>query len=127
MAQLGQGAGLHGAAVPDDADPVAERLDLGEDVAGQQHGAALGADLADVLLEHRLHQRVQAGRRLVEDQQLGVGGQGGDQRDLLPVALGVAAGLLARVEVEALEQLGPAGRVEAARAAGRAGRWPRRR
>ena len=40
VAQLGQRAGLDGAAVADDAHPVAQRLDLGEDVAGQQHGAA---------------------------------------------------------------------------------------
>ena len=32
--------------VADDADPVAERLDLGEDVAGQQHGRARAAHLA---------------------------------------------------------------------------------
>jgi hypothetical protein len=29
-------------ALADDADPVAQRLDLGEDVAREQHGAALG-------------------------------------------------------------------------------------
>ena len=55
--------------------------------------------------EDLLHQRVQAGGRLVEQQQLDVGGERGDQRDLLPVALGVGAALLARVEVEPLEQL----------------------
>ena len=38
----------------------------------------------------------------------------GDQRDLLPVALGVGAALLGRVELEALDQLLAAGRVEAA-------------
>ena len=103
MAQVGQGAGLDRAAVPDDGDPVAERLDLGQDVAGQQHGAVAAAHLlADHLAEHRLHQRVQAGGRLVEQQQLDVGGERGDQRHLLPVALGVGAALLARVEVEAL-------------------------
>jgi hypothetical protein len=107
VAQLGQAPLCTGAAVPDDADPVAERLRLGQDVARQQHGAALVADLADVLLEHRLHERVEARRRLVQDQQLGVGGQRGHERDLLPVALRVAAGLLRRVEVEALEQLRP--------------------
>ena len=41
-------------------------------------------------LEHGLHQRVEARRRLVEHEQLGVRGQRGDERDLLAVALGVA-------------------------------------
>ena len=89
----------------DDAHPVAQRLDLGEDVARQQHRAPFGLDLADAVLEHRLHQRVEARRRLVEDQQLGVGRQRRDQADLLAVALRVRAGLLGRVELEALEQL----------------------
>ena len=62
VAQLGEGAGLHGPAVADDRHPVAERLDLGEDVAGQQHGAAVGAQLGDDVLEDRLHQRVEARR-----------------------------------------------------------------
>ena len=55
--------------------------------------------------EHLLHQRVQPGRRLVEHQQVDVGGERRDQRDLLPVALGVGPALLGRVEVEPLQQL----------------------
>ena len=52
---------LDGAAGADDAHPVAQRLDLGEDVAGQQHRAALGRGSSRMqLLEHRLHQRVEA-------------------------------------------------------------------
>ena len=43
-------------------------------------------------LEDRLHQRVEARGRLVEHQQLDVGGERGDQGDLLPVALGVGCG-----------------------------------
>ncbi len=54
------------------------------------------------------------GGRLVEDEQLDVGGERGDEGDLLPVALGVGPALLARVEVEALQQLGAAPGVEAA-------------
>jgi hypothetical protein len=49
---------------------------------------------------------VRPARRLVEQQQLDVGRQPGDERDLLPVALGIGAALLGRVQVEALEQLG---------------------
>ena len=77
--------------------------------------------------EDLLHQRVQARGRLVEDQQLDVGRQRGDQRDLLAVALGVGAALLGRVELEALEQLRPARLVQPAAQARRAGRSPRRR
>ena len=44
---LGESAGLHGPAGPDDRDPVSESLGLGEDVAGQQHGAAFAALGAD--------------------------------------------------------------------------------
>ena len=72
------------------------------------------AQLDDALAEHRVHQRVEARGRLVEQQQLDVGGERGDQRDLLPVALGVGARLLGRVELEALQELGAALLVEAA-------------
>ena len=48
-------------------------------------------DLADRVLEHGLHQRVEPRRGLVEDQQLGVRRQRGHQRHLLAVALGVGA------------------------------------
>ena len=93
VAQLGQRAGLDRPPVADDADPVAQRLDLGQDVAGQQHGAARRrAPRGCTSLEHRLHQRVEAGGRLVEEQQLDVGGQRGDEGDLLPVALRVGRG-----------------------------------
>ena len=60
-------------------------------------------------LEDLLHQRVEARGRLVEDQQLDVGGERGDEGDLLAVALRVGAALLRRVEVEALDQVGRAG------------------
>ena len=83
----------------------AEPLDLAEDVAGEQHRAARGLALGDALVEDLLHQRVEPGGRLVEDQQLGVGRERRDERDLLPVALGVGAALLGRVELEPLEQL----------------------
>ena len=98
--QFSEGSGRHGPAPADDAHPVGEGLDLAEDVAGQQNRAALLAPLADDLLEGLFHERIQPGGGLVEDEQVGVGGEGGDQGDLLPVALGVVADPLGRVEVE---------------------------
>ena len=65
----------------------------------------VGHPLRHAVVEDLLHQRVQAGRRLVEHEQVHVGGERRDQRDLLPVALGVRAALLGRVEVEPLQQL----------------------
>ena len=114
MAQLAKGAGLDGATGPDDAHRVAERLDLAEDVAGEQDGAPVAADLLDALPEDPLHERVQPGRRLVEEEQLDVRGQRRDEGDLLPVALGVGPALLRRVQLETLEEPGLAGRVEPA-------------
>jgi hypothetical protein len=106
VAQFGQGPALHGPSGPDDADLVTEGLDLSQDVARQQHGPALGLDLADAVLKDRFHDGVQARGGFVEDQQLGGRRQGRDQGHLLPVALRVGAGLLSRVEFEPLEQLG---------------------
>src|SRR3954453_8283816 len=65
VAQLLQRAGFDGLAVADDAHAVAQRLDLGEDVAGEQDGAALLALVLHAPAEDLLHQRVEAGRRLV--------------------------------------------------------------
>ena len=103
--QVGEAAGLDHPAAPDDRDAVGEGLDLGEDVAGEEHGAAGSLRLGDRLLEDHLHERVEPGGRLVEEQQVDVGDERGDQGDLLPVALGVGARLLRRVEVEAFAQL----------------------
>ena len=100
VAHVGEGAGLDGAAGADDAHVVGEGLDLAEDVAGEQHGAALAAHVLDGAAEDGLHQRVQPGGRLVEQEQLDVGGERGDEGDLLPVALGVGAPLLGRVQLE---------------------------
>ena len=128
VAQVGERAGLDRAPGADDRHAVARaprpRRGCGSTAApcGPRRGARRDARAEDLL-----HQRVEPGRRLVEDQQLDVGRQRGDERDLLAVALGVRAALLGRVELEALEQVGAAPRIETRRAAGRAGRSPRRR
>ena len=112
--QVGERSGRHGPAPSDDAHPVGQGLDLAQDVTRQQDGAARLAPLAEDLLEGPFHERVQPGGGLVEHQQVDVGGERCDQRDLLPVALGVVADALGGVEVEALDQGGPARLVEAA-------------
>jgi hypothetical protein len=84
-AQVGEAAGGDGAAPTDDADPVREGFDLAEDVAGQQHGDAIPAPFAYALLECLFHQRVEPRGRLVEDEQVRLRGQRGDEGDLLAI------------------------------------------
>lgn len=92
-----------------DGEPVAQRLDLGQDVTGQQHGAVVSTlRLPDHLAELLLHQRVQARGRLIEQQQLYVRRERGDECHLLPVALGVGTSFPMGIEVEALQQVGTA-------------------
>ena len=55
VAQLGEGSGVQALPVADDRDAVHERLDLAQDVAGEQHGGAAVPGGADLLLEHLLH------------------------------------------------------------------------
>lgn len=114
MAQLVQRAALDGAALADDADPITQRLDLGQDMAGEQDGAPLPTGVADAALELRLHEGVEPGGGLVQDQQLDITGEGGDEGHLLAVALGVGAGPLGGVEVEAIEHRRPPPRVQPA-------------
>ena len=114
MAQLVERAGLDDRALADDAHVVAEPLDLAEDVAREQDRGVLLALGDDDVAEHLLHQRVQARRRFVEQQQLDVGRQRRDERDLLAVALRVRAPLLLGVEVEALDEHRALGLVETA-------------
>jgi hypothetical protein len=68
VAHVHECSGLDGAALPDDGDPVTQRLDLGQDMAGEQHGTAATALLRDALAEHLLHERVEAGGRFVQDE-----------------------------------------------------------
>ena len=80
----------------------------------QQHRPPVALVLEDDPAELRLHQRVEARGRLVEQQQLHLGRQRGDEGDLLPVALRVGPALLRRVEVEALQQGVPPAAVQPA-------------
>ena len=75
---------------------VADPFQVGDQVRGQHH--------AEPLVDHRLHQalqelapgqRVEAGHRLVEEQQLGLLGEGEGQRQLGALAAGQLARPLA--------------------------------
>src|ERR1700694_2713980 len=112
--QLVKRASLRHPAQPDDAQPVAQRLDLGQDVAGKQPRAPLGLHLADAVLEYRLHQRVESRRGFVEEEQLGVRRQGRHQSHLLSIPFRVGAGLLCRGELKTFEKLVSASRIEVA-------------
>ena len=85
-----------------------------EDVAREEDRPALGLRLADDLEERLLDERIEARGRLVEHQQVGPVLERDDQPDLLLVALRVLLELPARVEVEARDQIGLVGRVDAA-------------
>ena len=60
------------------------------------------------------HERVEAGRRLVEQQEVGPGHEGADEEDLLAVSLRVGAHLLGRVEIESFDQVVAVGGVHLA-------------
>ena len=90
--------------VPDDADPVANPLDLVQLVRGEEDRAAALALLGDQRQELLLHQRVEPAGRLVEDQQLGRVEAGQDQTDLLAVAARELAERTIEVGAEALGQ-----------------------
>ena len=70
----------------DDRDAVDESLHLVEFVRGEEHRAALGDGLPDQVLELVLQQRIQAGGRFVEHEQVGLVHECEHQADLLPIA-----------------------------------------
>jgi hypothetical protein len=83
---LGQGPGLDVAALPDDAHSVAQRLHLRQDVTAEEHRPAPLSFGMDALGKDLFHQRIEAGGRLIEDQELDVAGKRRHQCHLLPIA-----------------------------------------
>src|ERR1035437_3427715 len=106
---------LHGEqpALSDDPHSVAQVLDFGQLVRGNEDRASLGARLLAEMLEFELDERVQAGSRLVEDEQVGADHERRDQADLLLVAARQALDALARVELESLDQFLAVVRIDA--------------
>ena len=76
-------------ALADDRDAVAGAVDLVDDVRREEDRPSLGPGFAHELEEGLLDERVEAGRRLVEDQQVRPVLERHDQADLLLVALRV--------------------------------------
>ena len=94
-------------AVVDDRDAVGEPIGLVEVLRGQQHGGAVRDEALDRLPQADAAARVEAGRRLVEEQDRRVGDEGGREVEAAAHAAGVGLGhALGGVgELEALEQL----------------------
>ena len=114
VAQAFDAVHLDQPAVADDRDPIAGPLHLGQDVAREEDRAALVLGLADQGIERLLHERVEAGGRLIEDQQLRPMLERDDEADLLLVALRVLLELARRVDLEALDERCLVRRVDAA-------------
>jgi hypothetical protein len=111
VAQLGERSLLDQAARTKDADAIAQRLHLAQDVRAEKDRLTALLGLANGLAEGDLHQRVEPARRLVEDQQVGAARERGDELHLLPIALRERTDLLLRVQLEALDQHVAVGRV----------------
>ena len=94
----------HEPALAEDRQAVGDALDLRQGVRGQEHRAALGADLAEERVKALLHEGIQTGDRLIQDQQLGFVHEGLDQSELLSVAGRQLADRAIEIGVEALGQ-----------------------
>ena len=100
------GALCDDAAVVDDRRHVAGLLDLVEQVRGEQHGAALGDELADEAAELEDAGGIEPVERLIEDQQLGIGQQAARHAEALAHAQRVAldAVVATRAQPDALQR-----------------------
>ena len=101
-------------ALAEDRDAMGDALDLREGVRREEHRSSLRAHLPQQRVEALLHQRVETGDRLVQDQQLGLVHEGLDQADLLAVAGRELAHRPIELGVEALGERGAQAPVHAA-------------
>ncbi len=99
------GVGDDDAAIFDDGEPVDDALDLVEFVRRQEDGAAVGDSLAHDVREFVLEQRVQAGGRFVQHQQVGAVHERQHDADLLPVTFGQRVDRAVQLRVEAFGEL----------------------
>ena len=92
------------APAPQDRDAVGDPLDLRQRVRGEEDRPPLRDDLPEQRVEALLHQRVEPGDRLVEDQQLRLVHERLDQPELLAVARRELVHGAVQLRVEALRQ-----------------------
>ena len=108
--ELGRRALGDDLAVVHDGDPVAERVGLVQVVRGDEDGHALAAQPADLVPHVRAALRVEAGGRLVEEDDLRLVDDA--ERDVDPAALAAGVGLALAVgvlgELERLQRAGGA-------------------
>ena len=100
--------------VADHRHPAGDVLELGQHVRGEQDRRARRARLGDERLERALEERVEAARRLVEDQHVGLVHERLDEPDLLLVALRQLADRAVERQAEALGERVQVGVVDAA-------------
>ena len=100
-AQFGQRALGDETAVIDDADPLGHAFGDLENVGGHDDGDAAADLFEQHLLDLPGRAGVEAGQRLVEDDELGIVDEGAGEGDLLQHALGEAAAALVGVRGEA--------------------------
>ena len=89
--QLGERAGGGDPAVVEDDHPVADPLDLADQVRVEQHGDAAGLQRQHEVADVDPAERVQRAGRLVQDDELRAGDQGDGEPEPLLHALGEAA------------------------------------
>lgn len=66
---------------------------------------AIRTQFSDALLEHALHQRIEAARRLVKQKELDVARERRNERNFLPIPFRVITPLLREVELESLGEV----------------------
>src|SRR5688572_21867361 len=76
-------------ALPDDGHSLTDALDLRKVVRRHEDRASGIAPLPHELLEIPLDERVKSVRRFIQNEQIGIGLEGGDECELLPHTLGV--------------------------------------
>ena len=93
-------------AVDQDADAVGHPLHVAQDVRAEEDRPPAALDDLDQRFEEiAADDRVQPQRRIVENQQFGIGGHGQGQRDLGPLAVGEPPDLGPRRKLEMIEDL----------------------
>ncbi len=111
MAHLGEGADLHQPPGSEDGNPLAEGLDLAEDVRGKEYRLAVLLGFGDAVAECLLHEGVEAAGWLIKDEQVGAPHERRNQHQFLAVAFGISSHLFPGIEFESLDELRAVGTV----------------